>query len=128
MNALVAAALLLSPELAADGALRLVSQGTGDEPVQWLLDGHVVATTNDTTVARIDAVAGQHALWATTGFNGDWRVLARLEPTGSDVMHVPAWTAQHEAPPVATERPDWLLPVAFAAVGAALVLVRSKNP
>lgn len=123
MNLMVLAALLLHPSLAEDGHLRLVAVGTGDDAVEWTLDGAVVAVTRDGEAARVAVSAGPHELWATSRADADWRALARLDDrpaSGAEVM--PAWTAQH-SPSAVNERPTWLLP-AGAALGSAAILVR----
>ncbi|MFA5943667.1 MAG: hypothetical protein WC876_04280 [Candidatus Thermoplasmatota archaeon] len=126
MSPLLLAALLLHPALADDGHLRLVAVGTGDEAVEWSLDGEVVARTRDGEAARVAASAGPHELWASSASEGRWRVLARPDdrpPAGAEL--VPAWTAVHE-PLESVDRPSWLLP-AGAAVGSAAVLVRPRS-
>jgi hypothetical protein len=123
MNLVVLAALLLHPSLAEDGHLRLVATGTGDQAVEWTLDGAVVAVTRDGEAARVPVSAGPHELWATSRAEAEWRALARLDDrpaSGAEVM--PAWTAQY-SPSAAPDRPTWLLP-AGAALGSAAVLVR----
>jgi hypothetical protein len=120
---ILAAALLLQPVLSEAGPLRVVAVGTGDDPVQWSLDGVDVATTTDGQAARIDASAGRHELWARSASDGHWRALARPEaspPGGAQV--VTAWTAVHE-PETTHQAPSWLLPVG-AVAGSAAVLVR----
>lgn len=126
MIALLMAALLLHPALAEDGHLRLVAVGTGDEPVEWSLDGEVVAQTSDGEAARVPAPAGPHDLWASSASGSRWRALARPDgrPAGGAEV-VPAWTAVHE-PAAAHDRPTWLLPVG-AALGSAAVLVRPRS-
>lgn len=124
---LLAAALLLQPVLAEDGALRLVAVGTGPEPVEWTLDGEVVARTADGEAARVNATAGPHELWASSGARGAWRALARPDdpPPGGGVHPVAAWTAVHEAEEPAG-RHAWLLPVG-AAAGCAALLARPRS-
>ena len=117
------AALLLQPWLAEDGDLRLVAVGVGDEPVEWMLDGEVVATTADGQAVRIPASAGPHELWATSASEARWRALARPDDRPvAGVEAVPAWTAVHELSEPGG-RPTWLLP-AGAVMGSAAVLVR----
>ena len=128
---MLAAALLLAPHLAEDAPLRLVSDGTGDEAVIWLLDGQRVAVTRDGTAASVNVTAGAHELWATTAFDGPWTALARPAPAGDDVAYVPAWTAQAEGTPEAAgtrSLPDWLLPLALAVLAFGIVLWPSKHP
>jgi hypothetical protein len=117
------ATLLLHPALAEDGHLRLVAVGTGDEAVEWSLDGAVVARTGDGEAARVPVLAGPHELWASSASEGRWRALARPDgrPAGG-AEAVPAWTAVHE-PVSSPSRPTWVLPVG-AALGGAAVLVR----
>src|SRR5688572_21501442 len=117
MLAMVLAALLLQPALAEDGHLRLVAVGTGDETVEWSLDGEVVARTRDGEAVRVPASAGPHELWATSASEEQWRALARSDDrpaTGAEV--VPAWTAVHE-PAEPRRGASWLLP-AGAALGS----------
>jgi hypothetical protein len=118
------AALLLHPALADDGHLRLVAVGTGDEPVEWSLDGEVVARTRDGEAARVPASAGPHELWVSSASEARWRALARPDDRSAEggAEVVPAWTAEHEPAPEPAG-PAWLLP-AGAAVGSAAVLVR----
>lgn len=125
---LLAAALLLQPALAEDGALRLVAVGTGPEPVEWTLDGEVVARTADGEAARVNASAGAHELWAASGARGTWRALARpdFSPDGGGAQPVAAWTAVHEAEPAPPAGHAWLLPVG-AAAGSAALLVRPRS-
>jgi hypothetical protein len=121
----ILAALLLQPWLAEDGHLRLVAVGVGDEPVEWTLDGEVVATTADGEAARVAASAGPHELWATSAAGESWRALARPDDRPSaGAQAVPAWTAVHE--PEAAGQRTWLLP-AGAVVGSAAVLVRPSQ-
>ena len=126
MNLLLAAALLLHPVLAEDGHLRLVAVGTGDDAVEWRLDGHPVATTGDGEAVSVPAVAGPHELWATSPAEGEWRALARPDgavPGGAGA--VPAWTAAH-VPREEQGLPAWTWPSASAAAAlAALVRPRS---
>jgi hypothetical protein len=126
---LLAAALLLQPALAEDGALRLVAVGTGPEPVEWTLDGAVVARTADGEAARVNATAGAHELWAASNARGTWRALARPDfaPEGGGAQPVAAWTAVHEAEPgPAAGGHAWLLPVG-AAAGSVALLVRPRS-
>ena len=121
------AAVLLHPALADDGHLRLVAVGTGDDVVEWSLDGQVVARTRDGEAARVPASAGPHELWASSAAEGRWRALARPDdrPAAGGAEVVPAWTAEHEPAP-SSGRPTWLLP-AGAALGSAAVLVRPSQ-
>ena len=124
------AALFLSPVLDDPGPLRLVSEGTGGEPVLWRLDGRIVATTWDDRPATIHAEAGEHQLWAATNATGPWQVLARTEPERpGEAAYVAAWTAHHEGE-AAPGRPAAWPPWVVAAIGAALVLwpSRPKHP
>jgi hypothetical protein len=121
---LVAAAVLLQPVLADDGPLRVVAVGTGDDPVDWTLDGRLVATTADGEAASVPASSGPHELWATSRSDAAWRALARPDPSSpGGAAAVPAWTAVNV--PAASDRalPSWTYPVASAAV-AGLLLVR----
>jgi hypothetical protein len=125
---LLAAALLLQPVLAEDGALRLVAVGTGPEPVEWTLDGAAVARTADGEAARIEVTAGPHELWASSAARGEWRALARPDaaPSGGGAQPVVAWTALHEAEPPAAGHHAWLLPVG-AALGCVGLLARPRS-
>lgn len=123
MSPLLLAALLLQPTLAEDGHLRLVAVGTGDETVEWSLDGAVVAVTADGEAARVPASAGPHDLWVSSDSEERWRALARPDDrpiAGAEV--VPAWTAVHEPLPADRGR-SWMLP-AGALMGSVAVLVR----
>jgi hypothetical protein len=124
---LLAAALLLQPVLAEDGPLRLVAVGTGPEPVEWTLDGEVVARTADGEAARIDVAAGPHDLWAASAARGRWRVLARPDPApaGGGAEAVAAWAAVHEPEPEPGGH-AWLLPVG-AALGCVALLARPRS-
>ncbi len=117
------ALLLLSPTLAADAELRLVSTGTGDAPVEWHLDGVWVATTNDTTPATVPVAAGAHELTAASAAGGPWTVLARPEPDAPGVSYVPGWTATYApGPPVPGAWSTPWAPVAVA-LGALTALL-----
>lgn len=122
--------LLLAPHLVDGGMVRLVSEGTGDVPVEWVLDGAVLGTTVDGEPLVIALPAGGHDFAAVARYGGEWQVLARPEPAGSGVTYVDAWTARHEPAAEATGLPDWLAPAAFASLAAVLWLwpSRSKNP
>ena len=126
MSPLLLAALFLHPTLADDGHLRLVAVGTGDEVVEWSLDGEVVARTRDGEAGRVAVSAGPHDLWASSASNEPWRILARPDDSPeAGAAVVPAWTAVHE-PVASSAKPSWLLP-AGAAVGSAAVLVRPRS-
>jgi hypothetical protein len=123
MSPWLLAALLLQPWLADDGHLRLVAVGVGDERVEWMLDGQVVATTGDGEAIRVPAAAGPHELWVSSASDEPWRALARPDDRpAAGAEPVSAWMAVHE-PSGTRERPTWLLP-AGAVVGGAAVLVR----
>lgn len=123
--AVLLSALLLHPVMSDDGHLRLVAVGTGDEPIEWSLDGAVVATTRDGEAVRVPASAGPHELWASSASEERWRALARPDDgpaAGAGAEVVPAWTAVHE-PAEEAPRRGWLLP-AGAALGSLALLVR----
>lgn len=127
LTGLLAAAVLLQPVLAEDGPLRLVAVGTGDDVVDWTLDGRLVATTGDGEAASVAASAGPHELWATSRSDAAWRALARPDgasPGGATA--VPAWTAVNVPSEPATALPAWTYPAASAAV-AGLLLVRPSR-
>lgn len=101
------AILVLHPVLEDDGALRLVSDGTGDRDVAWRLDGELVATTWDGEPASIQVEAGRHELRASSEETGAWQIMARPDPPGPGARYVPAWTARAEAMPVDDSRASW---------------------
>ena len=128
MSALVV--LLLVPHLVDAGPLRLVSDGTGDVPVEWVLDGQPVGSTVDGAPLVIDVEAGTHELAAVARHGGPWQVLARPEQAGPGVAYVDAWTARHEPAVAERSAPAWLAPAGLASLAAALWLwpSRPKDP
>lgn len=122
--------LLLAPTLTDAGPLRLVSDGTGSEPVSWYLDGDLLGTTLDDRPLVVEVSSGPHELAAVADYDGPWQVLARPEPVGSGVAYVDAWTARHEGTVPEPECLPWLAPAGLASLAAAVWLwpSRSKNP
>ncbi len=93
----IAASLLLQPVLAEPTDVRLVATGTGEQPVEWHVDGRRLAVTNDSEPATVRLPAGAHDLWAVTSHDGSWQVLARPDHVpGPGIHEVPAWTAHHQ--------------------------------
>jgi len=135
---LLASMLVLQPIVDAATHVRLVSVGTEGHEVVWYLDGFEAARTRDGDPARVPLPAGRHELHAVTEHRGEWQVMARPEPDGSEATYVPAWTARHvdqdpPPPPAASTVPAWAFPVALALGGAAVVLwperrIRTKGP
>jgi hypothetical protein len=98
--AVVLAVLLLHPVLDAAGPVRLVAAGTGDEPVRWVVDGRLLATTADGEATDVVLSAGGHEVKAESAATGDWRALARADPSGREWRAVPAWSASHASAPI----------------------------
>ncbi len=124
----LAVILTLTPHVAIDTHLRLVSEGTGEAPVEWYLDGEHVATTRDGQPISIPIDAGEHVLHAASDETGFWQVLARPDPTmPGQATYVPAWLAQNEPGAVTKEVPTWIGPALLGAVGLVGLFV-PKNP
>jgi hypothetical protein len=118
---LLAGILVLQPVLDAPEPLRVVATGTGDHPVDWNLDGNLVATTADGEPGRFNASAGFHTLAATTQYNGPWQVLARPDPHAGGVEYVASWYAHSPGETVHLVPPGSALgAVALATLIAAL--------
>lgn len=116
--AAVVAAVLLPIQLSDNTDLRLASSGTGDEVVEWSLDGQIVATTRDGEPAELHLGAGRHQLWAESESHREWHAVARPDATAEDVRLVPAWSATVPARPA--DGPIWI-PYAAGLVGLAVV-------
>ncbi len=131
MTWLLLASLLLQPNLDAPGALRLVAEGTGEAPVEWRIDGALLAVTVSGEAASIYLDAGRHDVWVTSDATGRWRALVRPEPDPRDgASFVPAWTEVHDPAPGRSPVPALLVPglLVAAAVGLAAWPRHSKSP
>lgn len=103
--AALVAVLLLQPALDADGPVRLVASGVGDDPVVWTLDGVEVARTQDREAAVVAVPAGLHDLRASGPAARAWMALARPDGAGEGATYVPAWTAAND-PAASAPGPD----------------------
>lgn len=117
MNWLLASVLILHPVMDEPSDLRVVAAGV-EEPVEWELDGRLVATTGDREAASFPIGAGTHQLVARTDHEGAWEVMARPDPQDpGTATYVPAWTARHVPTPAGDAGmriPAWAGPVAMA--------------
>lgn len=127
MMSALAVVLLLQPVLAEPSEVRLIAAGTGDDVVQWTVDGEHVATTKDREAAVVILGAGTHRIEAQSEAPGVWTAVARpVAPPGSaGLTFMPAWSAtSHGRPePRPTPTADWLpiLGLGLAVIGAAVV-------
>jgi hypothetical protein len=121
MTAAFLAVLLLNPVLEEPSALRMVAVGTGPEPVEWLLDGRVVATTLDGEAVTVQAGPGEHEVVARSRAAVRWTALVRSEPLGPGMSYVPAWTAEWDGGsvglPAAARHPDGLVAPTVVGLG-----------
>lgn len=116
--AVLLATIVLAPVLDEPGWVRLVATGVGDEPVRWLADGAVVATTRDGEASRVWLGAGEHRIEAQSAAPGGWQALARPDPGEATWNAVPAWYGEHAATQAAPGLP-LAAALAVFSVGAA---------
>ncbi len=112
------AALILHVDAGSDD-LRLVSDGTGADPVDWYVDGAWVATTWDGQAATVATDGGRVSLLAHAQHDGPWMAMARNDGPADGLMHVPATVERQVGVARAVPVESWVM----CAVGAVMVLV-----
>ncbi len=116
--AIVIGVLVLHPVLDAEGPVRLVAVGVGDEPVRWVVDHAWAGTTRDGEPLGVRLGAGPHVVEAQSAAAGAWQALARPDPEGASWQAVPAWTARLEPGHAVPALPSAILVAALALCAA----------